>query len=60
MAQVGVQNIIGHKMMGNGKIMLKIQYLYLEIAIWESFSTLAKSSPKILNEYLNKIMMVNT
>ena len=60
MAQNGVQNIIGHKMTGNGKIMLKIQYLYLEIAVWESFSTFAKSSPKILNEYLNKIMLVNT
>ena len=32
-----VKNIVGHRMNEDGQIMLKIQYYYLEIALWETF-----------------------
>ena len=43
----------------NGQIMLKMQYYYVEISLWESFESVASNSPKILNDYLIKCMNVN-
>ena len=44
----------------NGQIMLKIEYYYTEIDLWENFETLTKTSPKILIDYLIKHIKINT
>ena len=39
------KKVIGHKMAGNGQILLKIEFYYLEIALWETFEAIANNSP---------------